>query len=130
MAVVASEKGHVAKVVGRCLAGWLVGYLISAVSSLLWFVVGKIPPHAPASSKVMVLTAVYGVFFAALGACVGAGFWRPQAIGIGAAIAVTIGVAGMWSWYETPTGAHWTQAIAVLLMAPAAQFGAFFRRED
>ncbi len=130
METVAAEKTSTMKVVGRCVAGWLVGYLVSFVSSILYFVLSRIPAHAPASSKIMVLTAVYGVFFAALGAWVGAGFWRPQALGIGAAIAATIGIVAMWSWYRTPQDAHWTQAIAILLMASAAQFASLFRRED
>jgi hypothetical protein len=29
-----------------------------------------------------------------------------------------------------PDHAHWSQMIAIFLMAPAAQFGALFRRED
>ena len=50
--------------------------------------------------------------------------------GIGAAVALTIGAVALWSWYSTPGHAHWTQLIAILLMAPAAQFGALFRRLD
>lgn len=119
-----------ARAIGLSAAGWLAGYLISCVSSILLFMVGHIPPHQPASSGVMWFTAIYGVVFAVIGAAVGASFYRRFALGIGAAIAATIGVAAMWSWYETPNDAHWTQAIAILLMAPAAQFGSFFRRSD
>jgi len=118
------------KAIGRSLAGWFVGYLISAVSSILFFVLGHIPPEKPASTSLIWITAVYGIVFAVIGSAVGASFYRRFALGIGAAIACTIGVVAMWSWYETPNLSHWSQLIAILLMAPAAQFGAFFRRSD
>jgi uncharacterized membrane protein YfcA len=75
-------------------------------------------------------TAIYGIVFAVLGATVGASFSRKNAIGIGAAIALTIGVVAMWSWYESPNDSHWTQVIAIFLMAPAAQFGSLARRSS
>ena len=128
MTVVASQKNTTAKTVGLCIAGWLVGYLISMISSILFFLVGHIKPHQRASTATMWVAAIYGIVFAVVGSTVGASFSRLHALGIGAAIAFTIGVAGIWSWYLTPAEAHWSQAIAILLMAPAAQFGALFRR--
>ena len=120
--------GMTVKTIGLCVAGWVVGYLISSISSVLFFVLGHIPPHQPASTGIMWATAIYGVVFAVIAAVVGASFSRKNALGIGAAIALTIGVAGMVSWYLSPNDAHWTQVIAIFLMAPAAQFGALFRR--
>jgi hypothetical protein len=116
--------------IGRCIAGWLLGYLISAVTSIAFFLVGHISPAKPASTLVVWITALYGIVFAVVGAVVGANFQRRFALGIGAAIALTIGAAGMVSWYLQPDHAHWSQMIAIFLMAPAAQFGALFRRED
>lgn len=118
------------KTVGLCVAGWVVGYLISSISSVLFFVIGHIPPHQPASTGVMWATAIYGIVFSVIAAVAGASFSRRNALGIGAAIALTIGVAGMVSWYLSPDDAHWTQVIAIFLMAPAAQFGSLFRRVD
>jgi hypothetical protein len=122
--------GITVKTIGRCIAGWLTGYLISCISSILLFLAGHIPPHQSASTGVMWFTAIYGIVFAVLGAIVGASFSRKNAIGIGAAIALTIGVVAMWSWYESPADSHWTQVIAIFLMAPAAQFGALARRSS
>jgi CDP-diglyceride synthetase len=121
-------EGSTLKTAGRCLTGWLVGYLISSVSSILFFLIGHISPAKPASTAVTWFTAIYGIVFAVIGAAVGASFSRKNALGIGAAIALTIGVVAMWSWYETPDHAHWTQLIAIFLMAPAAQFGSLTRR--
>ena len=116
------------KTIGLCVAGWVVGYLISSISSVLFFVIGHIPPHQPASTGVMWATAIYGIVFSVIAAVAGASFSRRNALGIGAAIALTIGVAGMVSWYLSPNDAHWSQVIAIFLMAPAAQFGSLFRR--
>jgi VIT1/CCC1 family predicted Fe2+/Mn2+ transporter len=116
------------KTLGRCALGWLVGYLISAVSSILFFQIGHIAPHAAASTGLIWATAIYGILFAIVGAIVGANFSRANALGIGAALAATIAGVALWSWTETPEAPHWTQAIAIFLMAPAAQFGALFRR--
>ena len=118
------------KTIGLSVLGWLVGYLISCISSILFFIVGHISPTKPASATVMWITAIYGIVFAVIGAIVGANFCRRFALGIGAAIALTIGAVALWSWYTTPDHAHWTHLIAILLMAPAAQFGALFRRLD
>jgi hypothetical protein len=91
-----------AKAVGLSTAGWLAGYLVSLISSILFFVVGHIVPEKPASSGVMVATAIYGVVFAVLGAAIGASFYRRFALGIGAAIALTIGAMAMWSCIKRP----------------------------
>jgi len=127
----ADESGRLSpKIIGLSVLGWLVGYLISCISSILFFIVGHISPAKPASATVMWITAIYGIVFAVIGAIVGANFCRRFALGIGAAIALTIGAVALWSWYTTPEHAHWTHLIAILLMAPAAQFGALFRRLD
>ena len=122
--------GSMAKTIGLCVAGWLVGYLISCISSILFFVLGHIDPAKPASTAVMWGTAIYGIVFAAIGVIAGASFCRKYALGIGAAVAATIVAVATWSRYETPDHAHWTQLIAIFLMAPAAQFGSLARRTD
>jgi hypothetical protein len=124
----AAAESSTAKTIARCAAGWLAGYLISCISSILLFTVGRIPPHELASMPVMWGTAIYGVVFAVIGAAVGASFSRRNALGIGASIALTIGVVALWSWWATPEDSHWTQLIAIFLMAPAAQFGSLSRR--
>lgn len=120
----------VLKVAGRCVAGWLIGCLIVLISSILFFKLAHISSNQPASTGLIWGMGINGVFFAAVGSIAGASFYRPQALGIGAAIAATIAAVSMWTWYATPNAAHWSQAVAVLLMAPAAQFAALARRAD
>ena len=118
------------KAIALAVLGWLVGYLISMISSIVFFLALHIAPHSPVSTGIMWGTAIYGIFFAVVAAVVGASFSRTYALHIGAAIAFTIAAVSMWSWYESPNSAHWSQAIAFFLMAPAAQFGSLFRRSD
>jgi len=120
--------GLTLKALGLCIAGWLVGYLVSCVSSILLFVLSGISPHEPASALVITLTALYGMAFAVLAAVVGASFSRRHALGIGCAIACTIAAVAFWSDSVTPTHAHWSQMVAIFLMAPSAQLGSLFRR--
>ena len=124
------SSGSPARTIGLCISGWIVGYLVSAASSFAYFQIAHISPEMEASTSVVVWTAIYGVVCSVLAAMIGASFCRRFALGIGAAIAATTAAMAMWSWYETPTHAHWSQTIAVLLMAPAAQFAAIFRRSD
>jgi hypothetical protein len=120
--------GERLRALGFSAVGWLAGYLISLVSWILFFTVGHIVPEKPASTGVMWAAAIYGVVFAVIGAMVGASFSRRNAIGIGAAIALTIGAVSLWSWYSTPHAEHWAEAISLFLMAPAAQFGSLAQR--
>ena len=124
------RSGSALKTFLRCVTGWFVGYFISCVSSILFFRIGHINPEVPASTGVMWLAAIYGIVFAIIAAIVGTSFSRQNALTIGATIAATIIVIAMWSWYQTPSSSHWTQAIAILLMAPSAQFASIFRRTD
>jgi len=122
------RQGITLKTLGLCIAGWFVGYLVSGISSILFFLVGHINPEKPASTLIVWITAIYGIVFSVLASVVGASFSRRQALGIGAAIAATIAAVAFWSDAETPNASHWTQVIAIFLMAPAAQLGALFRR--
>ena len=108
--------GMTLKTIVLCAAGWVVGYLISSISSVLFFVIGHIPPHQPASTGIMWATAIYGTVFAAIAAAVGASFSRKNALGIGAAIALTIGVTGMVSWYLSPN--RWNCCSAAKCLRP------------
>jgi hypothetical protein len=112
----------------RCVAGWFVGYLVSAVSSILLFTLAHIPPEQPASIPVMCGVAVYGIVFSMIGVFLGASFSRRHALGIGVSITVTTWAMAWWSWHETPGHSHWTQLVAIVLMAPAALFAGFLRQ--
>jgi len=117
----------VLKIAGRFVVGWLAGSLISLSYSqyFAWFL-----SIDTASTPKLWGVAIGAVLFAAAGALAGATAYRPQALNIGAAIAATIAAVNVWSWFATPQRSHWAEAVAVFLMAPAAQFAALTRRED
>jgi hypothetical protein len=101
--------------------GFLAGYGISAASSIVFFLVSRRDPHAGQPIWFMALTAVWGVAFALLGGFVAAriaGFRAGQSVGI------AIVVVAFLSMVLDAKGAHWSQVIAMVLMAPAAALGA------
>ncbi|HTJ29973.1 MAG TPA: hypothetical protein VL346_05715 [Acidobacteriaceae bacterium] len=127
---VSEGRQPVGKVIGLCLCGWLAGSILPLAGLVLCLHLWRAVAQQPASTGMIWAAAIAGVLLAIVGSWIGASFYRPQALGIGASIAATLAAFSMWSWYTTPTAAHWLQAIAVLLMAPAAQFAAIFRRTD
>jgi hypothetical protein len=105
------------------IAGFLLGYLISGVSSFLLFTVSRHAPHQPASPPFISFAAIYGVAFAFFGGWVAAKIGGHSS---GVAVGIIIAVMSVFSaWYDH-AGSHWSQWVAVLLMAPAAVIGANF----
>lgn len=107
--------------IGRRILGFLAGYFVSALSSIAWFTLSGHLPHLPAPVWFMVLTAVYGIGFAILGGYVAA---KIGVYGTGVAVGVAIAIISVFSWVTDIGAAHWSQPIALFLMAPAAVFGA------
>ena len=110
----------------RLIAGTLAGYLIFAVSSLAWFFkLTHHDPWLPCSAVYMFATALFGIAFSLIAGYVGAAIARGSERGAGQALGIIILVTCEWSWWESPGQAHWSQAIAVFLMGPAAMLGAW-----
>jgi drug/metabolite transporter (DMT)-like permease len=105
----------------RAVPGFLAGYGISAASSIAFFLATHRDPHATQPLWFMALTAVCGIAFALLGGFVAArvgGFRTGQSVGI------AIVVVAFLSMVLDAKGAHWSQVVAMVLMAPAAALGA------
>lgn len=112
----------------RAFGGWIAGYLISGVTSVLWFTaLTHHDAHDAASLRFVAATAVFGIVFAVLGGYVGAWIARDWALGTAATVALLIVAMGAWSWSETPGEPHWTQMVALVGMAPAALAGGWLR---
>jgi hypothetical protein len=109
----------------RRILGFLAGYSISLVSSILLFRVSGHDPGRPASALFMVFTAIYGIAFAFLGG------WIAAHIGgfsTGCAVGVMIVVLSLFSFVTDIGASHWAQIVSLVLMAPAAVAGAWRRR--
>jgi hypothetical protein len=105
----------------RVVLGFLAGYGISAVSSILFFLATKRDPHALQPIWFMALTAVVGIAFALLGGFVAA---RIAGFRVGQSVGIAIVVVAFLSMIFDAKGAHWSQVVAMVLMAPAAALGA------
>jgi len=103
------------------IAGFLLGYLISGVSSFVLFMAAHRDPHRPAPAAFIVFAAVYGMGFAFFGGWVAAKIGRRTT---GTAVGVAIAVVSVWSAWLDSANSHWSQWVGVLLMAPAAVIGA------
>ena len=106
------------------IAGTLVGSLVSLLSSMVWFFnLTHHDPWLPASPVYIAATALFGVVLSGVGGCAGAVIARGSERGAGEAVAAITLLLAAWSWWESPGQAHWSQPIAIFLMAPAAVLG-------
>lgn len=112
----------------RSVAAVLAGYvLISAAVELLFHLTGR-NPYAPASQGFVILTTVYGFFFAALGGYLAARIAGRLVLMHGAVLACLIGLIAVLSLFaELGSGSIWSQIVALLFMAPAVMIGAMMR---
>src|SRR5262245_59811667 len=112
----------------RSIFAVLVGYLIFAVSGFALFKFSGHDPHSSDSLGFMILSIVYGVFFAALAGFVAAAIGGKFEIEHSLAVAALIAAVGAAALLISSTGSSvWTQLAALLVMAPAAMGGGFLR---
>jgi hypothetical protein len=109
--------------------GWFCGYLVSLASSILLFSLTGIEPGKPPSVWVLSGVSFYCIVFGGIGGSIGSSFSSRHALPIGVAIALTHIAMAARNWHAAPGRSHWTELIAILLIAPAALFGAFLRRK-
>lgn len=103
----------------RIIAGVIVGYLVFAVSSLLFFRLNEIDPHAKADAGTMAAVIVFGMVAALVAGIItkliAPGPKRSANIGLGVLIAAFALVSMLMS-----SGDHYTQTAAIILFAPIA----------
>lgn len=106
----------------------VAGYLIFAASAVALFKLSGHDPHAPAGIGFMVFSIIYGIIFAALGGFVTAWLARryefEHALGV-ASIIAAVGAASMLT--QSGGDVVWTQLAALLVMAPSAIAGGWYR---
>jgi hypothetical protein len=112
----------------RSIVAVLLGYVLFAASSGAIFIVSGHAAHAPASMAFMSVTIVAGMAFAAAGGYV-AGWLagrRPMAHALAMAVVLAVGAAVSLAM-TIGHGAVWSQVAALLLMAPSAVLGGWWR---
>ena len=115
----------------RSVIAVIAGYFIFALSALLLFRWTGRNPHAPAELWFIIVTIIYGLFFATLAGFVaarlGRGFEMEHALAVASLIAA-VGAASLLS--EVKTDAMWTQLAAILIIAPCAMLGGYLRQRQ
>jgi hypothetical protein len=112
----------------RSVIAVVAGYLIFAVSAIALFKLSGQAPHAPASIGFMIISILYGIVFAALSGFVAAWMAKRYEFEHGLAVASVIAAIGAASWLTSAgSDAKWTQLAALLVMAPSAIAGGWYR---
>jgi len=113
----------------RVVAGILVGYVIFAASTALFFSLSGRDPHAPQSPAFMTFSIVVGVAFALTGGFIARRISRrnDNAAALGMACIVVLG-ALISLFASAGAGAHWSQLAALILLAPASFIGGLLAR--
>ena len=110
------------------ILGVVVGYVIFATSGVALFQLSGQDPHGDASVPFMVGAVVYGAAFALLGGYVSGWIASRRPFTHGLVVAGILALGAAVSLVSTlGKGYIWSQAAALLLMAPAAAFGGWLR---
>jgi hypothetical protein len=112
----------------RSILAVIVGYLIFALSAFAFFQISGQPPHQAAPMPIMVGSIAVGTVFALLGGYVAGWLAQRRPLAHGIAVATVLALGATISLLVTlGTGAIWSQAAALVLMAPSAILGGWLR---
>lgn len=114
----------------RTIAGIIVGDVIFAGSGVLLFRFAGVDPHSTVAHPTFVsFSILFGVIFAGLAGFVAGMIGQREDIICGILLAAIIAVGAITSLIIRPGAeAIWTQAAALVLMAPAALVGDWIRK--
>jgi hypothetical protein len=115
----------------RGILAIIVGYLIFAGSAVALFALSRHDPHTSAPPKFLVLSILYGMFFALLAGYLTALIGNVNDLRYVLLLAAIIAVGALVSLLARPgAGAIWSQVSALLFMAPAALVGGHLRLQQ
>lgn len=111
----------------RLILGSIAGYIVVAVCTAATFIASGHDPHAPQPIGFVVMTSIVGIVAALIGGNVAARISRRAAGGVAGLIAI----GAILSMATSGDTNHWSQIVAIVLMAPAALLGGrFVARRD
>jgi hypothetical protein len=112
----------------RSVLAVIVGYLIFALSAFAFFQISGQRPQQAAPMPIMLGSIAFGMVFALLGGYVAAWLAQRRPLAHGVAVAAVLALGAAISLLSTlGKGAIWSQAAALMLMAPCAVFGGWLR---
>jgi hypothetical protein len=107
----------------RSVGAVVAGYFVFAVSAVLLFQLSGREPHADAPLTFKLASVVWGAVFALVGGWLAAHVSVRHPATHAAAVAAVIALGALASMFADAAGARWTQAAALLVMAPSAWLG-------
>lgn len=111
----------------RSISGVLAGYLTFAIPFKLLFGVTGSHEFAPLSPTMLIIAIVFGIGVGFLGGYVAARMAGKKPVGHAATVGLLIAMWGLLSLAVERESPGWVHIAAVLLMAPAAAGGGYFR---
>jgi len=112
----------------RSILAVVAGYVFFAVSAFALFQLSGRPPHQAAPLAFEIGSTIYGMVFALLGGHLAARIAGRRPLAHAVAVAALLALGATISLVSTlGKGAIWTQATALLLMAPSAALGGWIR---
>ena len=115
--------------IGRSIGAVVAGYLIFAIAAVLLFHVIGVDPHDAVSTMFMILSTLYGAFFAGLGGYAAARIAGRQGLLHAAAVMILIDLGAIASLvYMLGRAPIWSPLATLIVMPPAALLGGFIRQ--
>ena len=115
----------------RIVLGSIVGYILSAATSIAWFAMTRHLPTEPATVQYIIATTVAGIVLSLVCGYIAAYIARAW---VGAAgVTALLLIVSIWSILEAHQAAQgaslWSPYISIVFMAPAAILGGLARVE-
>lgn len=107
----------------RSIGAVVAGYFVFAASAVMLFQLSGRDPHADAPWTFKLATVIWGAVFALVGGWLAAHVSVRRPSTHAAAVAGVIAAGALLSIAMDPAGAGWSQAAAVVVMAPCAWLG-------
>ncbi len=114
----------------RSVAAVAAGYFVFAASAVMLFQLSGVDPHAPTSAGFKIGNVVWGVVFALVAGWLTARVAARRPGTHAAVLALLIALGAVVSLLASRSASSWSQASALLFMAPAAWIGGILVRVE
>ena len=109
----------------RNILSVLAGYLIFVITSLALFKLSGQDPHADPTTTFVILTIIYGAAFSFLSGLITQLISKTKNITLNYVLCFIIAGFATFSLFKS-AGNHWTQLLAIFILAPISILGGLF----